>query len=66
MVEECHPYLQLFSRLVGHGGMTKSSACRRETRGDKASPERNAFLMLRKHLSSQMETADAWGFSRVG
>ena len=30
MVGECHPYLQLFSSLVRHGGMTKSSACRRE------------------------------------
>ena len=38
MVRECHPYLLLFSRLVGHGGMTKSSTCRRETRGDKTTP----------------------------
>ena len=38
MVGECHPYLQLFSSLVRHGGMTKSSACRRETRSDETYP----------------------------
>ena len=65
MVGECHPYLQLFSSLVRHGGMTKSSACRRETRSDETTPTTSGTTRATSTAAGTEFTCDGWRVSPV-
>ena len=64
MVGECHPYLQLFSSLVRHGGMTKSSACRRETRSE-TTPTTSGTTRATSTAAGTEFTCDGWRVSPV-